>query len=75
MNHKVAKADVLLRAVIRKYMDLYNVGYDELAKALCCSRRTLFNRMEHPDSFRLDELKAIRKRLQIPADELREVLI
>ena len=75
MNHKTPRKDAVLRAVIRKYMDLYSVDAEELAKAVCVSRRTLFSRLAAPDSFRLDELRAIKKRLQIPAEELKEALL
>lgn len=57
------------RAVIRDYisggMARYGIGYEELAIIARMSSRTLYNRMEKPETFTLDELIRIFNRLNI----------
>lgn len=57
------------RGAIRDYisggMARYSIGYEELAAVAGISSRTLYNRMEKPETFTIEELMRIFKKLNI----------
>ena len=46
-------------------MARYSIGYEELAAVAGISSRTLYNRMEKPETFTIEELMRIFKKLNI----------
>ena len=71
MRHKADRRDVFLLGLIRDYMELYRVDDAAMAKALGVCPATWYRRKANPGEFTLNELTAICKRLQIPADKMK----
>lgn len=58
----------MLPYLISYKRELYCMSYDELGSAMGVKRRTVFNRMNKPNSFTLEELMAISRKLKIRID-------
>ena len=68
------RAEDLFRGTLKKYQQVSGVGEEQLSSALGIGKSTLFLRKKIPGDFRLDELRAARKELEIPMDEFLENL-
>ena len=65
------RAEDLFRGTLKKYQQVSGVGEEQLSNI---GKSTLFLRKKIPGDFRLDELRAARKELEIPMDEFLENL-
>lgn len=59
-----------LKSVIKKYMELRDCTPPELARAMGLCSQSYYNRMRNLDSLSLGELRAVKRRLKIPAEEI-----
>lgn len=57
-------------ATIKYGMEMAGVSNDELALAMRTSTVTLYDRLKHPENFRLKELRAVGQKLHIPVEKL-----
>lgn len=57
-------------AAIKYGMEMQNVTNAELALTIRGSRPMLYDRLNHPDHFKLSELRAISSKLHIPLEQL-----
>lgn len=62
--------DKLLCGTVDMYRRLANVGSEELAAAACVCSKTYRSRFHDCGKMTLDELRAYRKKLNIPAEDL-----
>ena len=60
----------LLVVAVRKYLYLCDAGIPELAEAMGMCPATAYSRIRSPGNFTLDELRALRRKLRIPKEEL-----
>lgn len=61
--------------VLAKYQAIYNVEHRDVAVALGMSRDTYRLRRNDPDKFTLGEIKILARRLHIPGDEIKDILL
>lgn len=60
----------MVSAVISKYLRLRHIPtVGDLAPSAGVSRRTMYDRMEHPEEFRLKEIDGVYRKLQVPYEE------
>ena len=64
------KCNDLLVVAIKKHLYLTDTSVPQLADALRICPATAYSRIRNPGTFTLDELRALKKKLQIPNDEL-----
>lgn len=57
-------------ATIKYGMEMQNVTHEELALAMRTSVKTVYGRFKKPNSFRLEELRAVSQKLHIPLEQL-----
>jgi hypothetical protein len=57
-------------ANIKYGMEMTNVSIEELALTMRTSGKTVYSRLKDPGTFRLQELRAVSKKLHIPIEKL-----
>lgn len=57
-------------ANIKYGMEMTGVSTDDLAIAMRTSTVTVYSRLKHPGAFRLQELRAVSRKLHIPLEKL-----
>lgn len=61
--------NLMIVALIKKYLILRQMDVRELAKRVCMSRSTLYVRLNSPGEFRIDDLRRIASALGFTEEE------
>lgn len=64
-----------ITCVIKSYMYMYDVDVPELATSAKVCKDTMYRRLQKPETFTIDELRRIVRKLRIPKDEIIPALL
>ena len=68
--NSMQKYNNLFTGIIAKYMCLYDIKAPELAVSLRVCQATLYNRLQHPEKFTIEDFRRLRIKLKIPQEEI-----
>ncbi len=69
-EYEYVKLKRTFNAVLKYGMEISNLSYEDVAKAMHETRMTLYRRRKNPDDITLRELRAISKAIKMPISKL-----